>query len=278
MDKYKYTLQTNLSDLNLYQCGTQICESGHFNGPAVRPYYLLHFIMSGSGIFQTNGQTYQLSQGDAFLICPNKLSYYCSDADTPWTYAWIALDGIKAEEYFSRAGLNRKNPIYHAADAATVQKSLLKIVNYTKTNNYSELRLLGLLYLFLAELTKQSKTAAKLPFSPQEEYLQKIVKYIHVHIWDRITVAELAAYVGLDRSYLYKIFKQALKISPQEFILNAKLQHACELLRTTDMSIGNIARSVGYQDQLAFSKIFKQKYNCSPKQYRNQKGEYTHDL
>lgn len=273
MDKYKYTLQTNLSDLNVYQCGTQICEAGHSNGPAVRPYYLLHFIISGSGIFQTGGQTYHLHSGDAFLICPNKLSYYCSDNQTPWTYAWIALDGIKAEEYFSRAGLTSKTPIYHAVDTLTVQRSLLKVVNYTKTNSYSELRLLGFLYLFLAELTKQSASASVAATSPKEEYLQKIVKYIHVHIWDRITVAELAAHVGLDRSYLYKIFKQSLKTSPQEFILNAKLQHACGLLRTTDMTIGSIARSVGYQDQLAFSKIFKQKYGCSPKQYRFQKGE-----
>lgn len=278
MDKYKYTLQTNLSDLNLYQCGTQICEAGHFNGPAVRPYYLLHFIMSGSGIFQTNGQTCYLNQGDAFLICPNRLSYYCADPNTPWTYAWIALDGIKAEEYFSRAGLTVKTPVYHAKNAEIIQKSLLKVVNYTKSNSYSELRLLGLLYLFLAELIKQNESSTSLSISPKEEYLQKIVRYIHVHIWDKITVAELAAHAGLDRSYLYKIFKQSLKTSPQEFILNVKLQHARELLTTTDMTVGNIARSVGYQDQLAFSRIFKRKYGCSPKNYRYRKGDETHAL
>lgn len=268
MDKYKYSLQTKLSDLNLYQCGMQTCAPGHANGPVVMPYYLLHFIISGKGYFETNGCSYRLTSGNAFLISPNRLSYYHADKNDPWVYCWIALDGIKAKEYFKQAGLSAKKPIYSPKNPVPVREALIKIVDDARGGKDSELHLMGLLYLFLDELCKQADKRPQPYSSPQEEYLQKIVRYIYINIWDKVTVTDLAAYAGLDRSYLYKIFKQALKVSPQEFILRAKLEHACSLLASTDTAVGTIARSVGYQDPLAFSKIFKKRYGISPKEYR----------
>lgn len=272
MEKYKYELKTDLSDLNLYQCGLQVCPPSHASGSVVKPYYLLHVVMEGRGVFAVDGHSHSLARGDAFLICPNQLSSYCSDAAEPWVYAWMALDGIKAEEYFKQAGLSKKSPVYTARNAAPVERALLDMVNYTKVPSYSELRLLGLTYLFLAELAANSTASPAGMESAKEAYLQKLVQYIHVNLWEKLTVSDLADYIGLDRSYLYRIFKEKLKLSPQEFILKHKLNHACELLQNTDMPICDIARSVGYDDQLAFSKLFKKKKGMSPKAFRQRQA------
>ncbi len=268
MEKYQYKLETNQSDLNLYECGVQTCAPGHSNGPAARRYYLLHFVTKGAGIFQTGGITHRLSAGNAFLICPGQVCYYSADAQTPWVYAWLAMDGIQVENYLKQAGLSRKSPVYTADDAAPVWDALLTMVDYTRTPGYSELRLMGYLYLFLSELAAHSTARPARTASVQEAYLQKLVRYVDVHLWERITVSDLADFVGLDRSYLYKLCKERLKVSPQEFVIRQKLSHARNMLAETDLPVGDIARSVGYDDQLGFSKLFKKRFGISPRAYR----------
>ena len=57
-------------------------------------------------------------------------------------------------------------------------------------------------------------------------------------------------------------------ISPQEYLLSLKMEKACNLLTNLQLSIGDVARQVGYEDQLTFSKIFKKSKGVSPKLYR----------
>ena len=269
MNKYKFILQTNSSDINLYQCGVEFCAPNHSQGPSARSYYLLHYIMQGTGIFEVNGKTYTLNQGQAFLICPNKVSFYKSDSENPWIYSWVAFDGIKAKEYLGNAGLSSHNPIYTALNPKAVEDALLEMVNQTKKENSCELRLMGYMYMFLSTLIANCSFKSEPIVRTKDLYLQKVIEYINVNSWRKITISELAKYLNLDRSYLYSIFKQKLKMSPQEFILKFKVENACEMLSNTDMHISKIAQSIGYEDQLSFSRIFKIKTGLSPTEWRN---------
>ena len=77
-----------------------------------------------------------------------------------------------------------------------------------------------------------------------------------------------AAELGVSRSYLSSCFKKSVGCSPQAFILNLRMERAGTLLRTTTLPVNVISGAVGYQDQLAFSKIFKQFYGVSPRDFR----------
>ena len=57
-------------------------------------------------------------------------------------------------------------------------------------------------------------------------------------------------------------------MSPQAFLIQVRLERAAQLLRGSDMPVGHIAATVGYNDALSFSKAFKHKYNISPTEYR----------
>lgn len=61
--------------------------------------------------------------------------------------------------------------------------------------------------------------------------------------------------------------------SPQEYLVNLRMDKAQSLLKKTDLPINAIASAVGYQDQLAFSKIFKQNFGVSPRAFREQGEE-----
>ena len=85
-----------------------------------------------------------------------------------------------------------------------------------------------------------------------------------------ISVEDIASTCGLNRSYFGKIFKNAVGKSPQEFLLNYRMIKACELLKLTQLSIGDISSAVGYDNQLHFSRAFKNIYGISPRDWRKQ--------
>lgn len=76
--------------------------------------------------------------------------------------------------------------------------------------------------------------------------------------------------IGIDRSYLSGIFKEVMKMSPQEYLLHYRVEQAEILLKETDRKIGDIAELVGYADAMTFSKMFKKYKGMSPQQYREE--------
>ena len=74
------------SDLYLCFCGYEACQPFHSYGPAVRPNYVIHYIISGKGTFTIGNRTYRLTAGQGFFLMPNVRTYYAADADDPWTY------------------------------------------------------------------------------------------------------------------------------------------------------------------------------------------------
>ena len=83
-----------------------------------------------------------------------------------------------------------------------------------------------------------------------------------------ITVEDMARRCNLDRSYFGKVFRDVLGQSPQEFLIQYRMEKAAELLKITDLSVGEISRQVGYPNQLHFSRAFKNFYGISPRTYR----------
>ena len=112
-----YTEYGNLSlghekDLVVYHVGAEKCEPGHF-WSGVRDHFLIHYVLSGKGIFTFDGSTYQLSGGQGFLICPNILSFYQADLDEPWEYCWVGFHGRQAEKYLKALNLEASIQYLH---------------------------------------------------------------------------------------------------------------------------------------------------------------------
>lgn len=99
-------------------------------------------------------------------------------------------------------------------------------------------------------------------------YVKRAVEFIRNNFPEPILISDIADYVGVSRGHLYRLFKELLSQSPQEYIVNCRMTRGAELLSVTEYSIEEIARSCGYTDPLAFSKIFKRKMGVAPKQYR----------
>lgn len=256
-------------DLVVHEYGYEDCRPGHFFGPAVREYYLFHYIFSGKGFFRTCDNTYHLAEGQGFLIFPDDLNYYQADEQHPWSYGWLGVTGIYAEEYFHQCGLSRKNPIWLGDLDRFIMECLLKMASIRQQDPVRNLKLTGYAYLVLSRMIESSSHQQRRDSSGRHEaYLNAAIQYMEQNYYRNIRIAEIAEAIGLDRSYLGSLFKKHLNVSMQGFLADLRMTKACRLLRNADLRIADVSRSVGYSDQLQFSKVFKTHTGFSPREYR----------
>lgn len=255
------------TDALIYNNGYEECEAGHSFGPAVRKSYMIHYITSGKGIFKCDGKVYHLEKGDAFFIKPNQEIYYCADIHDPWAYGWIGMQGLKIESYINKTTLAHTPLFHYSKDDQLALKFVNISVAYRSVSACKELLLNSLLYDFLHFLVNQFPNYQN-TIPTEEEYVNFIINYCITHIDEKIYVSDIANYLGLDRSYTTRLFKKNMNISLKDYILKTKLDEAERLLIETTLPIKVISKSVGYDDELYFSRLFHKKKNISPRSYR----------
>ncbi len=263
----EYLRQENF-DLYLCYCGLQKCGSGHSYGPTERTEYLIHYILEGKGTYTTKGVTYHLSKHQAFLICPNETTFYVADEKDPWTYIWVGFNGVKAKTYLSYANLNDSNRTCTFPNSQLLLEQVQNMLSAKELTYSNELKREGYLFLFLSLLIQHQHCINTYDYSYQI-YVNHAIEFIEHNYYKNIKIQDLANYVGVSRNYLTNCFKKALDISPQSYLLNYRLNYARILLKNTSLTISEISNQVGYDDPLAFSKLFKQHEGISPKLYRS---------
>ncbi len=264
----------NFVDLNLYQYGSEQCDPGHSFGPARRNHYLFHYVISGTGMLMADDskgetQTYHIKSGQGFMIFPRQITTYVADNNYPWKYMWLEFDGLHVKEALDMTTLSPDAPVYHA-NMPSIRKLMSDEMSYINEHtNESPYHLIGHLYLFLDNLMQSCRRVTPARSSKMSDYyIKEAITYIEQNFQNDISIEELASTLGIDRSYFGKIFRKTMGKSPQEFLISYRMIKATELLQLTDLSIGNIGKAVGYENQLHFSRAFKKHYGVSPKHWR----------
>ncbi|MBP1754183.1 MAG: AraC family transcriptional regulator [Firmicutes bacterium] len=98
---------------------------------------------------------------------------------------------------------------------------------------------------------------------------QKVRDYLDKNYTEAITLESLSEMVYVSKCYLSHMFKEQTGVSPIKYLTQKRIESACGLLRDTDMSVKEISRTVGYENPLYFSQVFKNVINVSPLDYRN---------
>ena len=268
----------NFVDIGLYQYGWEQCEPSHSFGPAARNHYVFHYVISGTGTLMANASSgntieYQIKSGQGFMLFPNQINTYIADQDLPWEYTWVEFDGLRAKEIVSTAGLSPDHPVYHAGSkdlCNEMMNEMLYIARHPGSSSESPFHMIGHLYLFL-DYFMRSATTVRMNQSGKirDFYIKEALPYIEQNFQNNITIEDIAAFCGLNRSYFGKIFHDTIGKSPQEFLISYRMTKAAELLKLTSLSIADIGNAVGYPNQLHFSRAFKNVYGTSPRSWRN---------
>ncbi|MFC5649224.1 AraC family transcriptional regulator [Paenibacillus solisilvae] len=288
IDHFKFHVGSNTQpghgELSVLFSGEGKPHPNHQIGPAVHNYYLIHTVMSGHGIFETDGTRYECSKGDTFVIFPDTLFTYKAHDSDPWHYRWVAFRGHMAGPILASIGISPAHPIIACSDYRALiplYRKMQQTLEHTPFPELADLEASGLLRILLkefGELNADKLTFNSLTIIPDmERQIKQAVRYLSYQFAKPIAIDDLSRSLGYHRTHLSKMFKQYTGLSPMQFLLKVRMERARELLTgQVHLSIDQVASSVGYSDALYFSKQFRKTFGSSPTEYRsNHRTEHS---
>lgn len=188
-------------------------------------------------------------------------------------YFLMFYNGSPAKSFVDQITKNKGITICHfvpdeSRDSIVLENlNKLSEIEHHKTEFYSYevLTLLTSLWLSVCKAIKipnrQIETAAS-------KRMQKMLKYMSEHYADDMTLNDLAESASVSKSECARCFKESLSVTPYNYLIEMRLEKAAELLRDTDLPIGEICIKTGFHLQSYFGKVFREKTGYSPREYR----------
>ncbi len=248
----------------IVNCAGSFCADFPFttDNPTGRlDYYLMH-ITAGFLRIKIDDRWITVRAGDTVVFPPNHPYTYTYNGGETLGYFWVHFTGSAAKFYLEETGMSPLPLVRHSSreSRATLNFGAM----FDIFSDEDSLQVHALAACLLQILTEISRSFEKSEKNP----ILRSIRYINASYTEDIRIPELAAMENLSNSRYSVIFKRHTGMSPCAYIIDLRMKHACELLRTTDMSVKQIGILVGYEDPLFFSKLFKDKMGISPSQYR----------
>lgn len=257
-------------DLYLCTAGRSVCCPGHAFGPDVRLNYLIHYILSGKGVFETDEIRYHLCRNQGFLIEPGRTTRYQADETDPWTYIWIGFNGPLAPLLLNRLGLGRTYPVFSCTAGKELEHVAGQLLQPAPSDIQLSMNQQAMLLSFFRILAGCGSLQTHVSASDTRAnyHMERALSFIRENYDRRIHVADVAAHLGISRSHLHTLFTETVRQTPQEYISGFRLGRARDYLTTTDYPVSRIAQMCGYSNADVFTKAFRRKYLASPSWYR----------
>lgn len=102
-----------------------------------------------------------------------------------------------------------------------------------------------------------------------ERQLIALLRWLDEHLGERLTVAAMAKFVNYCEGHFGVLFKRSMGLTPHEYLMRRRLEHAIELLATTNRKELDIAHSCGFSDDTHLTRRIKAVYHCLPKHFRH---------
>ena len=221
----------------------------------------LHYFVGGDGTFLNGNKRYTITSGSLFLPTAETPHQIEASIKNPLTYYAILFECSEHQELFDR--LERRNPIH----LGTGRRFFFEEIRDKAFREEQELRIsaahqiLGLLYGLGAERSD--------PVAQKENIIiERALDYMQNHIFDKLSLTEIASHVQRDASYFVRLFKRYMNTTPMQYYANLRLEAARAFLANTSLSVKEVAAKLQYCSEFHFSKQFKQSTGMSPTAYR----------
>lgn len=249
-------------------CGYQILNQigDKMNTYSWADYHIL-YITEGTGYANVGGRRTQLSAGNVMIFHPWQLREYGFHRNKDSRSYYLHFNGYECERLMKELRLEGEN-VFDIGISLTLTRLLDDLINEFRVKN-EHYEYMCHSYL-LAILTLISRKCSDTPRGSSEakKRVMEICRYIYENCGSIGSVSELAHLTHLSESRFSHLFSKTVGVSPQSYLLRAKIDMSKDLLVNTDLSVGQIAASVGFKDQNYFSRSFKHFVSMSPTEYR----------
>lgn len=222
---------------------------------------LMEVILDGQVNIETEGEAFTARAGQMVLIDSTKPHAYHSNHG--WRALWVHFDGPAARGYMTL--VHRQNGrCFRTHRRRSVTEALRAILcMFRQHEPLSETAMALHLTMALTAMTEPA-----IPVQDRYGLIDQAVTCINQSIGEEPSVQELAQQVGLSEYHFIRVFREAMGVTPGQYIIGARMNHAKYLLRTTTLPVAEVGTAVGYASESMFSAAFRRTQGLTPSQYR----------
>ena len=225
---------------------------------------------AGCGWLQLGGDrapVITVGAGDVAFIPEGQPHAYGATANHPWTIQWVHFAGTETAAWQRWHGWPASGGVRRLR-AGTPEKMDLGLVLEELLQGYSERCMLAAAAALRHSLSQIEFAMTAESGEPTRKAVEEIEAWMREHSGRRVFLAELARRAGLSVPHFSSLFRRRFAFAPIDYFLRLRIRRACELLDTTEWPIGRVAREVGFDDALYFSRRFSRVMGISPHKYR----------
>jgi AraC-like DNA-binding protein len=252
--------------------------------------YLLIYIQEGSCQIEVAGRLYEFQEGDFCLIQPETLCALkgITRTITPFAHFDLFYHPLREQSFPTKPGqidlseyqhlvqprlndfMNISIPVQFKPTHRSVHKeSLLKMVGLWQNGDViSQMEANHLLEDLIIGLLKEYSDLKQEDHSLKPQSLNWITSYFFSHLSESVSLNDMAKRARLSPSRFSVLFKEKFGVSPHQYFLHLRIQHAQELLKQEDYTMEDITQFCGFSDVPHFSNAFKKISGVTPGQFR----------
>ena len=246
---------------------TPVIETPH---PEGRNDYQLLYIASGKGYFYFKGskEPTVVTKGNMVLFRPKEPQvYYYYAVDKTEVY-WVHFTGWKVEEYLERYELPKEENVFFTGvspDYPWIYNQIIRELQLQR-ENYEDMIRLFLRHIFLTinRYIKEGKQTKNDTIND----IERAVHYFNENYSKPISVEQYASEHLMSVNWFMHSFKNVMKVPPMQYIVSLRIAAAKGYLENSNKNIAEIAATVGYDNALYFSRLFRKYTGMTPSEYR----------
>ncbi len=243
-------------------CGVSYCDASYVIDRKQSPFFVIEYVVSGKGTVIEDGVSAEACAGDVYFLRAGRSNHYYSDKNDPWVKIWMNFGGELVRAVAESYSLDRRI-VFHAPELRDLFDEMIAVSRSDKPE--SEVRE-EMMVIFMRICMRLSK--ANLDEKDDGGVASRLKASIDALREYDTTLDELVKPLYCTKSHAIREFKDTFGTTPYEYLLTRRFSAAKAMLKSTAMSICEIAERLSFYDVHYFSDCFKKRFGLTPTEYR----------
>lgn len=245
---------------------SKVIETERPNG---RGDYQLLYIASGLAHFYINGVERIIPKGNMVLFRPGETQmYYLYASEKPETY-WVHFTGSDVGLLLNYYQMPRNENVFFTGTSPDYQWLFRQMIQELQLQrvNFEDMLNMNLRHIFLI-INRYLKEGSDVGSEMLNE-VERATHYFNEHYNQPIVIEDYARERGMTANWFIQSFRRITKFTPMQYILSLRITNAMNLIDNTNYNMTEIALSIGYDNSMYFSRVFKKHTGLTPTEYKN---------
>lgn len=257
----------------LHYAGDVTVQAGHrLPWRELTDFEIVFFPFGGGTVYATDRSEHRLTGPAVLLTRPGERHEYRFDDKQPTRHLFVHFEPAMPHIRQRFSSMDARFPVVHLLDSHTLVPGLFRQMFVYFHTRPARWRLMAemLLLTALEETEAASDTASrKRGGSPVPPQIAQAAGWIERHPAERLDVNELARKAGWSHEHFTRTFQRHVGLSPKQYMMKRRMEHAAQLLLQSHDPVRSIAREVGVADEYYFYRLFRRWIGMTATQYRS---------